>query len=135
MSLVDPRLVQRILSDVVAIRPSREPGPQARLHLDRILFVGRTGMLTTNLRQLSAAGWLVAAVALTSTVLVSIPLGAWALDAIDSSTFRAWRDPIIYLLAVPTLGAAVITFLVGARLLRRLGIDVQKHGRLGAQHS
>ncbi|MCA8973300.1 MAG: hypothetical protein KDC98_01195 [Planctomycetes bacterium] len=56
-------------------------------------------MLTTNLKQLSAAGWLLAAVALTSTVLVSIPLGAWALEAIDSSTFRAWRDPIIVTVA------------------------------------
>ena len=90
-------------------------------------------MLTTNLKQLSAAGWLLAAVALASTVLVSIPLGAWVLDAVARSTFRAWRDPIIYLLAVPALCAAVVTFCVGARLLRRLGIDVQRHGSLGAQ--
>jgi hypothetical protein len=90
-------------------------------------------VLTTNLKQLSAAGFQLAAVALTSAVLVSIPLGAWALDAIDRSTFRAWRDPIIYLLAVPTLGGAVVTVSIGAKLLRRLGIDVQKHGSLGAQ--
>lgn len=97
------------------------------------VIVGRTGMLTTNLKQLSAAGWMLAAVALTSTVLVSIPLGAWVLEAIDSSTFREWRDPIIYLLAVPGLGAAVLAFCAGARLLSRLGIDVQRHGSLGAQ--
>jgi energy-converting hydrogenase Eha subunit A len=92
-------------------------------------------MLTTNLKQLSAVGWLLAAAALIATVLVSIPLGAWALDAIDRSAFRSWRDPIIYLLAVPALGAAIITFWAGERLLRRLGIDVQRHGSVGAQHS
>ena len=56
-------------------------------------------MLTTDWKQLRAAGWLLAVVALAGTVLVWIPLGGWALEAIDRSAIRAWRAPIILLLA------------------------------------
>ncbi len=77
---------------------------------------------TRKLSHLSFAGWLLTLAVVASIGLAARPIGLWALGWIDRSLIRQqWP---IYLLAVPALLAGLITWVIGARLLRRAGVSV-----------
>lgn len=62
-------------------------------------------------------------------VLVEIPIALWALDAIDRDVFRTWTEGIAFLLGLPGIIAAMLTFHFGRRFLERAGIVVVRRGR------
>lgn len=88
-------------------------------------------MLNKSARELSLAGWVLAVASLACALAVTIGVGQWAVTAIDSSTFRSWRNVLIYVLAVPGFAVAVLSFVVGQRLLARLGIRVSRADNAG----
>ena len=79
-----------------------------------------------NLRDLTLAGWVLAVVSLLAAVLLCIPIGGWALDAIDNTFFRGWAQLICIVLAIPGVLLAMLVFWCGRRLLRRAGIRVRR---------
>jgi hypothetical protein len=83
-------------------------------------------MLGRNLGELSVAGWLLTVASLACMVLVSMPIGKWVLDTLDRPTFLSWLFVVICALALPGLGAAVLAFMCGERLLERFGIRVRR---------
>lgn len=83
-------------------------------------------MPNINLRDLTLAGWCLAVVPLLATVLLCIPIGAWALDSIDNTIFRGWSQLICIVLVVPGVLLAMLVFASGSRVLLRAGVHVRR---------
>ena len=77
-----------------------------------------------NLRNLTFAGWMLALASIGVIVLVSIPVGRWALDHIDRSVLRGWIDWIVIALSLAGVAAGLASFAVGQKLLARCGVRV-----------
>jgi hypothetical protein len=92
-------------------------------------------VLNSEIKRLNWRGWLLAVAAFTGTVLVSIPVGRWALESIERSTFRSYRTLLVFLMSIPGFIAAVVVFSVGRHLLDRLGIRVHRIVGGGAPNS
>lgn len=80
-------------------------------------------------RNLTLAGWLLALVSIGVIVLVSIPVGQWALDHIGRSALRAWTSWFVMLLSLAGLAAGVTSFEVGRRLLSLWGVRLWRPAR------
>ncbi|MFK7743199.1 MAG: hypothetical protein AB8H80_22985 [Planctomycetota bacterium] len=83
-------------------------------------------MLDIKLGDLTVHGWLLAIVSMAAGVLLCIPLGAWALEAIDRGILRQWIKLLCPVLAAPAIGVAILSFRIGSRMLQRAGIRTHK---------
>jgi len=79
-----------------------------------------------NLRNLTFAGWMLALASIGVIVLVSIPVGRWALDHIDRSVLRNWIDWIVIALSLAGVAAGLASFAVGQKVLARCGVKVSR---------
>ena len=79
-----------------------------------------------NVSNLTLAGWLLALFSIGVIVLVSIPIGQWALEHIDRAVLREWISWIVIALSLAGLIAGVTSFAVGQNLLERCGIRVRR---------
>jgi hypothetical protein len=73
---------------------------------------------------LTASGWLLATITMGLGVLVEIPIALWARGAIDRGAFHAYPHVVSFLLGLPGILAAMLTFHFGRRALERVGIVV-----------
>jgi len=79
-----------------------------------------------DVRNLTAAGWILLVASLGVIALVSIPVGQWALETMDRSTLRNWTTWIVVTLSIVGFAAGVASFWLGAFVLARCGVVVRR---------
>lgn len=84
------------------------------------------GSLGADLAHLSAAGWLLLLIALVAIALVAAFVGPWALDQAGLSSWRGKLPLFVPLLMLPGLLAGFCVYVLGGRLLRRLGVPTER---------
>lgn len=109
--------------------PTSPPNARVATHDTQQLMTSRRNLEGTPLYKLrpsdlTASGWLLATITMGLGVLVEIPIALWARGAFDRDVFRAYPHVVSFLLGLPGIIAAMLTFHFGRRALERVGIVV-----------
>ncbi len=84
------------------------------------------GPLGRSITTLSLAGWLLLVVACASIALVAFVIGPWVLDLVGLSHWRQRLPLFLDVLMIPGLVAGILVYVLGNKLLARVGISTQR---------